>query len=296
LPILSHHGQLPCLRRLRIEQENVRAALQWALTSTVVAAKGVELAGALFWYWTKCGLFEEGTRWFEQALAVAVPVPGLVRARALIGLANLHWFQGRHVEADARAAEALSLGRDGGDAWVVSFALFVQGTAAFERGDHEQAEMRSREAREAAEESGEDVLHGPPLLVLGNVAVSKGDYDRAQQLYDQSIEVLRHAGETWGLSIVLLTAAALRVVRDDYVQARVQASEALTLCEELEDPRGLGWSLEVFAGLLAAGGLADGATRLWGASERLVESVGGSLAPSPVQAIALARQQVLLLG
>ena len=28
LPILRHHGQLPCLRRLRIEQENVRAALE----------------------------------------------------------------------------------------------------------------------------------------------------------------------------------------------------------------------------------------------------------------------------
>ena len=143
-------------------------------------------------------------------------MPGSVRARALIGLANLYWFQGRHVEAGARAAEALSLGRDDGDAWVVSFALFLQGTAAFERGDHEQAEVRSREARDAADASGEDVLHGPPLLVLGNVAVSKGDYDRAQQLYDQSIEVLRRAGETWGLSIVLLVAAGLRIVREDY--------------------------------------------------------------------------------
>lgn len=280
LPILSHHGQLRCLRRLRIEQENVRTALDWALTSQALAQKGVELAGALFWYWTKCGLFEEGTRWLEQALAVAVPVPGLVRARALIGLANLHWFQGRHVEADARAAEALMLGREGGDAWVVSFALFLQGTAAFERGDYEQAEVRSGEARDAADVSGEDVLHGPPLLVLGNVAMSKGDYDRAQQLYDQSIEVLRDAGESWGLSIVLLLAAGLRIVRGDYVLAGVQASEALSLCEELEDPRGVAWSLELFAGLLAAEGLADGATRLWGASEQLLESVGGSLAPS----------------
>jgi non-specific serine/threonine protein kinase len=328
LPILSHHGQLPCLRRLRIEQENVRAALEWALTSSALAEKGVELAGALFWFWTKCGLFEEGTRWLEQALAVPVHVPGSLRARALIGLANLHWSQGRHVEAGARAAEALALGRDDGDAWVVSFALFLQGTAAFERGDHEQAEVRSREALDAADVSSEDVLHGPPLLVLANVAVSKGDHDRAQQLYDQSAEVLRRAGETWGLSIVLLLAAGLRIVREDYVQARVQASEALSLCQELDDPRGLAWSLEVFAGLLAAVGLADGAARLWGVSERLLESVGGSLPPSigwvrdryiepvkmsigggsfeaaraegrampPVQAIALARQQALLLG
>ena len=326
LPILSHHGQLQCLRQLRMEQENVRAALDWALTTSGPADRGVELAGALFWFWTKCGLFEEGTRWLEQALAVPVQVAGSLRARALIGLANLHWFQGRHAEAGARAAEALALGRAEDDAWAVSFALFLQGTAAFERGDHEQAEARSREALDAADVS-DEVLQGPPLLVLANVAVSRGDHDLAQQLYDQSADVLRRAGETWGLSIVLLLAAGLRVVREDYVQARVQASEALALCQELDDPRGLAWSLEVFAGLLAAGGLADGAARLWGASERLLEIVGGSLPPSigwvrnryiepvkmsfggsfeaaraegrsmpPVQAIALARQQALLLG
>ena len=48
------------LRRLQIEQENVRAALEWALTSPARAEKGVELAGALFWFWTKRSQFEEG--------------------------------------------------------------------------------------------------------------------------------------------------------------------------------------------------------------------------------------------
>ena len=34
--------------------------------------KGVELAGALFWFWTKRGLFGEGRLWLERALAVRV--------------------------------------------------------------------------------------------------------------------------------------------------------------------------------------------------------------------------------
>ena len=100
----------------------------------------------------------------------------------------------------------------------------------------------------------------------------------------------------------------------------------MSLNEELEDPRGITWSLEVFAGLVAKGH-ADVAARLWGASDGLLESVGGLLRPivkmirdrymesvtaslgresfetapaegramSSVQAIALARQQALLL-
>ena len=74
----------------------------------------------------------------------------------------------------------------------------------------------------------------------------------------------RRAGEAWGLSILLSAAAGLRIVRQDFDQARAQASEAMSLCQELEDPRGIAWSLDVFAGLLAAGGHADGAARLVG--------------------------------
>jgi non-specific serine/threonine protein kinase len=327
LPILRHHNQLPCLRRLRIEQENVRAALEWALTSASLAEKGVELAGALFWFWTKRGLFEEGKLWLERALAVVRAAGGL-RARALIGLAHMHTFGGHHVQVGALAAEALALGREDGDAWVVSFALFLEGLAAFELGDHEQAAARALEARDAANASGEAVQHCGPLLILANIAVLSGDHDRAQQLYDESIEVGRRAGDAWSLGILLSASAGLRIVREDFDQARAQASEALSLCQELEDPRGIAWSLDVFAGLLAARGHADEAARLWGASDGLLASVGGSLVPSigwirdryiepvktslgvgpfeaahaegrampPVQAIALARQQALQLG
>jgi non-specific serine/threonine protein kinase len=200
MTILRHHGQLPCLRRLRIEQENVRAALEWALKSSALAEKGVELAGALFWFWTKRGLFEEGRLWLERALAVAADAPGSLRARALIGLAHMHHFQGHSFEAVV--AEARSLGREDDDAWVVSFPRFMQGHAALECGDYEQATARSLEAREAANASGEIVQHCGPLLVLANVAVLSGDHDRAQQLYDESIEVCRRVGDAWGLGIL----------------------------------------------------------------------------------------------
>ena len=105
LPILRHHDQLPCLRRLQMEQENVRAALEWALTSPVLAAQGVELAGALFWFWTKRGLYEEGKLWLEQALTVADAPAGL-RARAHRSGAHAHvpWASRRHGRMRDRGA------------------------------------------------------------------------------------------------------------------------------------------------------------------------------------------------
>ena len=46
---------------LRVEEQNLRAALAHGLSSPALAQEGVELASALFFYWTKRGLFDRGT-------------------------------------------------------------------------------------------------------------------------------------------------------------------------------------------------------------------------------------------
>jgi non-specific serine/threonine protein kinase len=122
-------------------------------------------------------------------------------------------------------------------------------------------------------------LHGGPLLTLGGVALARGDSETAQRLLDESIEVHRRAGEKWGLGILLAHAAALRVTRGNVDQAAQQASEALTLCEELEDPRGTAWALDVLASVLVAAGRCEDAARLCGASDVLQEMVGAPLPP-----------------
>jgi hypothetical protein len=96
--------------------------------------------------------------------------------------------------------------------------------------------------------------------------------------YDEAIALERLGGEIWGLSIVLSAAARLSLVRGHFDQARAQASEVLSLSRALEDPRGIAWSFEIFAGALAAEGARD-AVRLWGVADKLLEGVGGALSP-----------------
>jgi predicted ATPase/DNA-binding winged helix-turn-helix (wHTH) protein len=277
-PVLRSAGQVALLRRLQDEQENIRAALDWALTSPALRGQAVELAGALFWYWTKRGQFEEGRQWLERALMVEADLPGTLRARALIGLAHMNYFQG--TLAHGVVAEALSLGRETGDSWVVSVASFLLGLAALERGDRDEALACALEARKAASAGGGAVEHGGPLFILADIAVSNGDYDRAQRLYDESIEVHRQASESWGLGIQLVAAAAMRLLREEHREARAQVSEALSLFQELEDSRGIAYSLELLAGLHAAGGHHDRAARLWAAADALLETMGAVLPPN----------------
>jgi non-specific serine/threonine protein kinase len=279
MPVLRGADQLHCLECLHVDRDDVRAALEWAIASPSFREQGLELAGALFWYWTKRGAFAEGRQWLERALEANPDAPATLRTPALIGLAHMLYFQGQFPGVGAVLVEALSLGRANDDGWAVSFALFMQGLLAFERGDRDEAVARSKEALDAADTCGHPVQLAGPLMVLANAALAEGNHDRAQRFYDQSIDVARRTGEIWSLGIILSVAAGLRIVRQDFASARAQASEAMSLNERLDDPRGIAWNLEVFAGLAAAEGDADTAARLWGASDRLLDSVGGSLLP-----------------
>ena len=273
--IMRGSEQLPRLRQLRVEQDNVRAALEWGLASPARAEASVELAGALFWYWTKCGLFEEGKRWLRRA--VAVGASPRIQATALVGLAHMYHFQGEQAPVVDLGVRTVSLGREHGDAWATSVGWFLQALASFELGQLDQARAAALSALEAADVYGQIVERGGPLMVLANVALARGAQDEALRLFDESIDVHRRGGDAWGLSILLSVAAGLRMVRDDFARARAQATEALTLCRALDDPRGTAWSLEVFAGLLAAAGRLDDAARTWGLSDALVGTSGGAL-------------------
>jgi non-specific serine/threonine protein kinase len=187
----------------------------------------------------------------------------------------MNHFQGRSF--DAVIAEALAIGQREGDAWTVSFAVFMQALAALERDDYERATALAREAVEISRTCDEPEQPAGPLMVLANIAVQNGDLQRAQELYGEAIALERLGGEIWGLSIVLVAAARLSLVRGDYAQARTQASEALRLCQQLEDPRGIAWSVEIFAGVLAAEGRHKDAAQLWGVSDKLLGTVGGAL-------------------
>jgi non-specific serine/threonine protein kinase len=278
LPILNGHGQAAYLKQLHVEEQNLRTALAHGLSSAALAQEGVELAAALFFYWTKRGLFDEGRYWLERAVAVGAPGPHL--ARALIGLAHMAYWQGRLAEMAAHDEQALALARAYGDEVAVAFALFGRSLFAFETGDFERSAAHAEEARAADPAGGRGALLGAPLIVLGNLALVAGDQERALQHFDEAIHRQRQGGNAWGLAIVLSVVAGLHMTREEFAQAHAQAEEVLMLGEELEDPRTIAYGLDLFGSLLAGRGHAYDAAQLWGASDGLLERVGGSLVPT----------------
>ena len=174
------------------------------------------------------------------------------------------------------AAEVLALSNSSTDHWVSAFGFFMQALVRLEGGDHERASELATEACHAV-----DARFSGPLMLLGNIALMRGDQEQAAALFDESIEFARRYGDIWALGILLPTAAGLKDRRRALTgSANATLRGAVVYCEQLDDRRGMAWCLDVFAGAQAAGGAAEAASRLWGAADALLESVGGSLNPS----------------
>src|SRR5205085_114065 len=104
--------QLRWLDLLDAELDNLRAALHWCLTASnggdgARADLGLQLAGALWWYWFLRGHFHEGRRYLESALGRSGGGPSDARVKALHGAALLSHNQGDIATAGDLAKRSL---------------------------------------------------------------------------------------------------------------------------------------------------------------------------------------------
>lgn len=70
-PHVTSAARGPWLARLRAEQNNLRAALQWLVHERADPAAALPLVAALAWPWYFQGLYQEGRAWTAAALALA---------------------------------------------------------------------------------------------------------------------------------------------------------------------------------------------------------------------------------
>ena len=66
---LKSESQLPGLRRLEKDHDNLRMALAWSTQQAGHAVAGLRIAKALHLFWQRRGYWSEGRRWLTQAIA-----------------------------------------------------------------------------------------------------------------------------------------------------------------------------------------------------------------------------------
>jgi predicted ATPase/DNA-binding CsgD family transcriptional regulator len=263
-------GQPETVARLRADRDNLRAALDFSLSTPGEARAGLRLAGTLWFYWHACGAPREGLYWLDRALA-ANPGPTPERARGLwvaglLAAATQDFPRGRR-----HARDALALARVLGDAAEAAHAEYVIGVLRL-FGDDLPGALRHFETTVAR-----GPVPGQHLSVVGLDQVELacalgflGEADRAVEVCERALGLCERHGEQWVRSYVLRILALVHTVRRDFVRAERHAREALRLKLAVHDVLGIALTLDLLASIATERGahrhaavLLGGADRVW---------------------------------
>ncbi len=263
--------QVEWLERLERENDNLRAAISWALSARDDDT-AVRLGWALHTFWLVRGHHREERRWMEATLEHKLQ-PAL-RTRALLVAGSLAYAEGDYPAAEEHFLEALRLSRSEGDMLTEGHAW--GGTALVEivRQNYEAAASRLEKAIALFERCDEDYLASALRVILGTVLQARGEGERAGRAFEEGLTSARRLRIPSLTYIALYTSAQMALARGDYRKAARMLGEGIEWSGRTKDRANLAYFLEALAVVTAFEGEVERSGHLLGAAEALLEEVG----------------------
>jgi hypothetical protein len=235
------------------------------------------MAARLWRFWQLRGHFADGRRRIQDLLAAEGPA-SVPRAKALIGLAGLCYWQGDWEAAEAAYGQARELAKGLDDWWLELEALFgLAFTLACHRGDLQAAAPIEQQFQALIAEHADPLAIGLGLATSQMMRLFAGDLDGSRAYGEQCLAGTRALGVPWYESQVLRTLALTSLRQTRYQQAHRELLGCLQIACELGDLAGVAIDLERLGQAAVALGRPERGVVLAAAADRLRESIGGGL-------------------
>lgn len=216
------------LWRIEADFPNFRAAF----SQMAAAGDGngvLRLAGALAVFWHHRGNLAEGRQWIEWALAHTAALPTEPRCRALVGLSLILWSQGRYVEAQVPAGDALAIAIDLGHAELAAFSIHMLGLVARLLGENDRAASHMIRALALWREVGLRSNEAMALGVLSQLAANRGEAGEGARLAREALAIFQDLGHPSGAATMFGLLAQAARDRGDDRRAALAYQEGLRL-------------------------------------------------------------------
>lgn len=232
-PDLSGPRKEMWLKRLEMEHDNLRAALEWSREEAGDREAGLRLVGALPEFWNAHGHLTEGREWLTVLLRENRDASNALRAKALSGAGFLATLQGDLSAAQGLLTEGLVLQREVGDTQGVAYSINRLGRVAEAEGDYERASTLYEESLGLFRELGDRDNIARLLSNMGYLAWSQGHFAKAQALLEESLGMDRASGNKWGIALALNRLGLVAAYTRDFQRAASYYEESLALFREL---------------------------------------------------------------
>jgi tetratricopeptide (TPR) repeat protein len=303
-PALRSRDEFVWLERLERELDNFRAVLDWTVVSGPTTL-GLEIAGALYWFWLERGYFPEGVHWLDALLTTAGfegmdrqqltrsritdIVPRLVLAKALRGrgylaMVQLNPFYARSLYQDALGLipTELELQTDQLQSSctvpeILSVRIYLlAGLAlcALFLSDGEEFATYSNACLALGYQLREDYLVSVMLYSQSGVARAQGDVEQADNLWKEAVRIVHQIDNPDGNGLVLAALAKLELMQGNVKQALIYGRQALAQYYQLGSPRRISEGVGALSEVAAAAHLSERSALLLGAADAIGGTVG----------------------
>lgn len=276
-PLVLGESRRECLDDFERENDNLRAALAWAIGSSETAL-ALRMVGAEWRFWQMRGHLSEGIERAAAALAMPRdPAHDIYRVAVLEGAGGLAYWLGDHDASDGWYEELYAMQVARGDEAGIARAVYNR---IFSKMHGEENLVHARALAEEAigryERLGDAAGVAMARWALGNVGITMGDLELTRTSLRAAIAYFRQTDERFniGWSVYMLGLFALKEQKAS--DAEPQFQEALTLFSDDEDVSGIILVLEGLAASALGQGESDRAARIAGAVDHLehAHSVG----------------------
>ncbi|MCX5126764.1 LuxR C-terminal-related transcriptional regulator [Streptomyces sp. NBC_00347] len=275
--------QLSCSQRLHREYPNLRAAMEYCLSTPGEEQMGLRFNAALIPYWHTGGQLTEARRWLERALA-ADEEPTPARVMSLRNLGKICTGQYDFAAAEAVLRECGTLARQLQDPFMEACAITSEAGLALVRGDYAAGLAHAENALTIPEYAGRPER----VETVSYMAVAHGmlgDYEAALRDYEAAQRCSAESGERYHLSWALQGQICAEFGVGANTAVIEHSREAMRIWREFNDAVGLSPAMTlVLCSTAAMGDFARSAV-LVGARERIRRAFGLSFAHKDESAV-----------
>ncbi|HSL28177.1 MAG TPA: tetratricopeptide repeat protein, partial [Anaerolineales bacterium] len=264
-PELLRSNQVFWLNRLEEEVDNLRLALEWALTNNVQAGLWIVVRSSQFW--STRGYGEEFGDWLPQLLERHTTKDSLhVRAMATYCWCTPHFIATRPI-----AEEALQLARELGDRQVEAFCLMAVGVVISLPGNLKEGIPFVEQSRALYRALGDRLGEANAMTWL---ILNHNDLEQAKTIVQEGLALFRELGHLSGIAVCLIQLAHRTIWGGDFTSPVPWLEEARMIFHRLGDLAGEADTLNVQGSLAYWQGDYAGARSCYGKAISLYEKAG----------------------
>jgi predicted ATPase/class 3 adenylate cyclase len=261
------------MERLDREKQNLRAAIEFALSSEVKSDQIFGLVNPIAMFWYKRGRLTEGRIWLERILSYAGPEETERRCRALNILGVFLTADGQLEKALEYLTEATAVAKSLGNASLAAVILGNMGIAYRGLRQMEASQEAFLGAANTFRDLGEKGKLATYLGNLGAIYSESGQYDKAAVALSESLELCEAMGDHWAVLHTMSNFAEVARRQNSLEKAEQLFAKSLTGMFEQKDFRTVAGVLKSMAFLAEQLDQEERAATILGASAAIRDRI-----------------------